>query len=160
MKQDQATLTLRAIEQVRLTLRAVEQVQQLAALFTKRRAQLAAQVGLTEAQWRLLDGIATEHFMPSMFAQEQDNTRGAVSKIIRQLLQKKLVVSSIARHDGRQRKYELTAKGRKSMDRLRELREEAIREIWSQLSDHDLKSFIRLNDLLIEKIRAYADTQE
>jgi len=160
MKQDQAKLTLRAIEQVQLTLRAIEQVQQLAALFTKRRAQLAAQVGLTEAEWRLLEGIATEHFMPSMFAQEQDNTRGAVSKIIRQLLQKKLVVSSIARHDGRQRKYELTAKGRKSMDRLRELREEAIREIWSQLSDDDLKSFIRLNDLLIEKIRAYANAHE
>jgi DNA-binding MarR family transcriptional regulator len=160
MRQDKTKLTLRAIEQVRLTLRAIEQVQQLAALFTKRRAQLAAQVGLTEAQWRLLEGITTEHFMPSMFAQEQDNTRGAVSKIIRQLLQKELVVASIASHDGRQRKYELTAKGKKSMDRLRELREEAIREIWSELPEDELKSFIRLNDLLIEKIRGYAERQE
>lgn len=147
-------------EQREMALRAIEQVQQLAALFTKRRAQLAAQVGLTEAQWRLLEGIATEHFMPSMFAQEQDNTRGAVSKIIRQLLQKKLVIASIAPHDGRQRKFVLTAKGKKSMDRLRELREEAIRQIWSNLPGDDLKSFIGVNDLLIEKIRAYAGTQE
>jgi DNA-binding MarR family transcriptional regulator len=160
MKQGQAKLTLRATERVRLTLRAIEQVQQLAALFTKRRAQMASQVGLTEAQWRLLEGITTEHFMPSMFAQEQDNTRGAVSKIIRQLLQKKLVVASIAPHDGRQRNYDLTAKGRKSMDRLRELREEAIREIWSHLSEDELKSFIWLNDSLIEKIRSYAEKQE
>jgi DNA-binding MarR family transcriptional regulator len=71
-----------------------------------------------------------------------------------------LVVASIAQHDGRHRKYELTAKGKKSMDRLRELREEAIRQVWAQLPADDLKSFTRLNALLIEKIRAYADTQE
>src|SRR5436190_1259605 len=142
-------------EQREMTLKAIEQVQQLAALFTKRRAQLAAQVGLTEAQWRLLEGIATEHFMPSMFADGQDNTRGAVSKIIRQLLKKKLVLASIAPHDGRQRKYQLTAVGKKSMERLRELREDAIREIWSHLPGNDLRSFVRLNDSLIERIRAY-----
>jgi DNA-binding MarR family transcriptional regulator len=143
-----------------LMLRAIEQVQQLAALFTKRRAQLARRVGLTEAQWRILEGIATQHFMPSMFAQEQHNTRGAVSKIIRQLLEKKLVRVSISPQDGRQRQYELTAKGKKTMDRLRELREEAIRRIWTELPEKDLKTFTRLNDLLIGRIRAYAEKEE
>jgi DNA-binding MarR family transcriptional regulator len=143
-----------------VTLRAIAQVQQLAALFTKRRAQLARRVGLTEAQWRILEGIATEHFMPSLFAEEQDNTRGAVSKIIRQLLEKKLVSVSISPQDGRQRRYELTAKGKKTMDRLREHREEAIRQIWAELSADDLKTFTRLNGLLIESIRAYAENEE
>jgi len=120
-------------DQRELTLRAIEQVQQLAALFTKRRAQLARRVGLTEAQWRVLEGIATERFMPSMFALDQDNTRGAVSKILRQLLQRKLVSVSISLQDGRLRTYELTASGKKTMDRLRAFREEAIRRMWVAL---------------------------
>ena len=49
---------------------AIEQLQQASALFSKRRSQLAAAAGLTEAQWRVMEGIATQHFMPSLFARE------------------------------------------------------------------------------------------
>ena len=77
-------------------LQAIEQLQHLAALFSKRRAQLAKRVELTEAQWRVLEEISTEHFMPSMFADEFDNTRGAVSKILRQLVEKQQIKASIS----------------------------------------------------------------
>ncbi len=141
-----------------VTFQAIEQVQQLAALFTKRRNQLAQQVGLTEAQWRILEGISTEHFMPSMFAREQDNTCGAVSKIIRQLLEKKLIKVSISEKDGRKRQYELLPQGKKTMSQLRELREEAIQEIWADLPMDDLEIFTRFSGLLIEKWRQYSTT--
>ena len=143
-----------------LTWRAIEQVQQLAALFARRRAQLAAGVGLTEAQWRILEGIASEHFMPSMFAREINQTPGAVSKVLRSLSEKKLIRVSIAEQDGRQRQYQLTARGSRAMKRLRQLRETAIREIWGDLPGEDLQAFVRLSDLLIARIRAYAENEE
>ena len=146
-------------ERRRVTFRAIEQVQQLAALLSKRRVQLAKQAGLTEAQWRILEGIATEHFMPSMFAREQDHTPGAVSKLVRQLLTKKLIRVSISPQDGRQRDYELTAKGRKALDRLHGLREQAIEEIWGDLPIEDLQALTQVNELLISRIRDYAERQ-
>jgi len=91
--------------------RAIGQLQRLTELFGKRRVQLATGVGLTEQQWRVLEEIATEHFMPSMFARGRRSTAAAVSRIIRQLLDKQLVSVSVSRTDGRQRRYVLTAKG-------------------------------------------------
>lgn len=139
-----------------ITFQAIEQVQQLASLFSKRRTQLAQQVDLTETQWRILEGISTEHFMPSMFAREQDNTCGAVSKILRQLTEKDLIEVSISQKDGRKRQYELTPKGRKVMDRLRELREIAIKEIWEDLPTEELKTFSDFSGLLIDKLREFS----
>lgn len=139
-----------------ITFQAIEQVQQLASLFSKRRTQLAQQVDLTETQWRILEGISTEHFMPSMFAREQDNTCGAVSKILRQLTEKDLIKVSISQKDGRKRQYELTPKGRKVMDRLRELREIAIKEIWEDLPTEELKTFSDFSGLLIDKLREFS----
>ena len=141
-------------------LQAIERLQHLAALFSKRRAQLAKQAGLTEAQWRVLEGVATEHFIPSMFADGLDNTRGAVSKILRQLLDKKLIKASISVEDGRQRKYRLTARGTRTTETLRTSREKAIREIWSDLPLKDLTAFNRLCDGLIERLRDYAAQEE
>ena len=137
-------------------LQAIEQLQHLAALFGKRRAQLAKQVELTEAQWRVMEGVATEHFIPSMFADGLDNTRGAVSKILRQLLGKKLIKVSISQEDGRQRKYRLTARGARILETLRALREDAIREIWGDLPQDELAAFNQLCDRLIVKLQDYA----
>jgi DNA-binding MarR family transcriptional regulator len=141
-------------------LQAIERIQQLAALFNKRRAQLAARVGITEAQWKVLEGIATEHFMPSMFAHEQDHTRGAVSKIIRPLLRGKLISVAISAGDGRRRRYELTAEGKKTMSRLREARNAAIRKIWGPMSASELVAFTRVSDLLIARIKAYVEKEQ
>ena len=94
--------------------------------------------------------------MPSMFAREQNNTSGAISKIIRQLIEKNLIKVSISENDGRKRQYELTAKGKKTMDRLRELREEAIQEVWADLPADELKQFASFSNMLIEKLRDYS----
>jgi DNA-binding MarR family transcriptional regulator len=135
---------------------AIEQLQQASALFSKRRAQLASAVGLTEAQWRVMEGIATQHFMPSLFAREQDHTGSAVSKLLRQLLDKKLIRVSISAGDGRQRSYELTAQGVKVMDKLRELRSEAIEDVWAGLPPEELAAFSAFSDKLIARLRAKA----
>lgn len=133
---------------------AIEQLQQASALFSRRRAQLAAAAGLTEAQWRVMEGIATEHFMPSLFAREQDHTGSAVSKLLRQLLDKKLILVSIAEGDGRQRSYELTAQGRRVMEKLRELRSEAIEDVWAGLPPKELAAFSAFAEKLIARLRA------
>ena len=133
---------------------AIEQLQQASALFSKRRAQLASAAGLTEAQWRVMEGIATQHFMPSLFAREQDHTGSAVSKLLRQLLDKKLIRVSISAGDGRQRSYELTAQGIKVMDKLRDLRSQAIEEVWADLPPKELASFTAFTEKLILRLRA------
>ena len=139
---------------------AIKQLQRLAALFSKRRSQLAGQVELTEAQWRVLEGVATEHFMPSMFADGLDNTRGSVSKILKQLVEKKLIKASISPEDGRQRNYRLTERGTRTIETLRSLREDAIQVIWSDLPLDDLTTFNRLCDSLIIKLRDYSAKED
>ena len=135
---------------------AIELLQQASALFSKRRSQLAAAVGLTEAQWRVMEGIATQHFMPSLFAREQDHTGSAVSKLLRQLLDKKLIRVSISDGDARQRSYELTALGTKTMDKLRALRAQAIEEVWADLPPQELAAFSAFSEKLIARLRAKA----
>src|SRR5688572_9901830 len=105
---------------------AIDTLRRLSEVFRQRRQQLAASVGLTEQQWSVLEEISTEHFMPSMFARQRESTAAAVSKILRQLLDKELVVVSLSAEDGRQRHYELTDAGRRSLGRLRAERERAI----------------------------------
>jgi DNA-binding MarR family transcriptional regulator len=135
---------------------AIEQLQQASALFSKRRSQLASAVGLTEAQWRVMEGIATLHFMPSLFAREQDHTGSAVSKLLRQLLDKKLIRVSIGTGDARQRNYELTAQGVKVMDKLRDLRSAAIEEVWADLPPKELSAFSAFAEKLIARLREKA----
>ena len=135
---------------------AIEQLQQASALFSKRRAQLASAAGLTEAQWRVMEGIATQHFMPSLFVREQDQTGSAVSKLLRQLLDKKLIRVSISTGDARQRSYELTAQGTRVMDKLRDLRTEAIEDVWADLPPKELSAFSAFADKLITRLREKA----
>lgn len=108
---------------------AIASLQRLADLFAARREQLAGEAGLTVQQWRVLEEISGEHFMPSMFARAQESSPAAVSKVLRQLLDKGLVAAAVGERDGRQRRYTLTAKGRRTMEALRASRERAIRAI-------------------------------
>jgi len=87
---------------------AIANLQRLTDLFQARRAALALAAGLTEQQWEVLERIATEHFMPSLFARHRASSAAAVSRLIRQLLDKRLVSVSARAHDGRQRQYVLT----------------------------------------------------
>jgi len=135
---------------------AIECLTKVAELYHRRREQLAAEVGLTDPQWEALEEIATEHFMPSLFARRRESSPAAVSKILRQLIEKGVVVASIAAEDGRQRNYALTPKGRRLMDRLRERREEAVRHVWLTLDAAGMRAFTQFGNRLIERLERYA----
>jgi DNA-binding MarR family transcriptional regulator len=135
---------------------AIAQLTRLTELFEQRRDQLAEQVGLTAGQWAVLEEISTENFMPSMFAKSEDRSRAAVSKIIRQLLDRGLIQVAISAADGRQRDYALTADGRATLDKLRIERERAIEAIWLRLDPAQLEQFNTFSGDLIGRIERYA----
>lgn len=137
--------------------RSIAQLQRLADLFQQRRQQLARRAGLSEQQWRVLEEISTEHFIPSLFARSRESSAAAVSKVLRLLLDKELVRVSVSAADGRQRQYELSPKGQRTLERLRRDRQRAIETIWSDLPAEDLRCFNRLGAELIARIERYAD---
>jgi DNA-binding MarR family transcriptional regulator len=135
---------------------AIECLQRLTAAFQLRREQLASGVGLTEHQWSVLEEISTEHFMPSMFARRRESTPAAVSKTIRQLIDKGVISVSVASQDGRQRHYELTAKGKRTVAKLRNDRQQAVEHVWKKLDLDDLKHFTRFGQELRRRLEDYA----
>jgi len=139
---------------------AIACLQRLTDVFQQRRVQLAQSVGLSEQQWAVLEEISNEHFMPSMFARSRASSAAAVSKILRQLVDKHLVRSKVDSDDGRQRRYELTAKGKAAMATLRQKREQAIQAVWTSLDGPALEAFTRFGDALTERLEAYATTTE
>ena len=143
-----------------LVLDAIAQLQRLSDAFVKRRAQLARGVGLSEQQWRVLEEISTEHFIPSMFARSQESSAAAVSKILRQLLDKGLVAVSVSSSDGRQREYELTTAGRDVMRKLRADRQRAIDQIWARFSRQELTRFCNFATGLTQSIEHYASSED
>lgn len=136
--------------------RSIALLQRLTELFEQRREQLATRVGLTVQQWRVLEEISTEHFIPSLFARSQESSAAAVSKVLRQLLDKGLVRVSVSVADGRQRQYELSARGRQLMLRLRAHRQRAIEAIWTGLPADRLCAFSELSAELIARIERHA----
>jgi DNA-binding MarR family transcriptional regulator len=136
--------------------RSIAHLQRLTDLFQQRREQLAKRVGLTEPQWQVLEEISTEHFIPSLFARQKDSSAAAVSKVLRQLLDKELVRVSVSQADGRQREYELSPRGQKTMERLRRYRQRAIEAIWADLPADELRRFHELSAQLIARIERYA----
>jgi DNA-binding MarR family transcriptional regulator len=135
---------------------AIHALQRMTEVFQRRRAQLAASVGITEREWRVLDGICSEDFMPSMFARRRESTPAAVSKILRQLIDKRLVDVTVSKADGRQRDYALTAKGHRTMLRLREQREHAVRDVWLALDQEQLRVFTEFGFKLASELEDYA----
>jgi DNA-binding MarR family transcriptional regulator len=138
----------------------IAQLQRLAELFQQRRQQLARRAGLSEQQWRVLEEISTEHFIPSMFARSRESSAAAVSKVLRLLLDKELVRVSVSESDGRHRTYELSAKGQRTLERLRRDRQHAIETIWSDLPVDELRRFNQLGAELIARIERYASQEE
>lgn len=138
---------------------AIECLQRLTQLFTARRQELAGSVGLTEHQWGVLEEIATEHFMPSLFARQQQSSAAAVSKTLRQVSDKGLVRVSVSKADGRQRDYVLTAKGQRVMTELRRARERAIAEVWCTLNAERIAQFSDFGTELADALEAYQKRQ-
>jgi len=137
-------------------LRAIAGLRQLSELFQARREQLAGEVGLTEHQWAVLEQTTSEHFMPSMFARSRQSSAAAVSKTLRQLIDKGLVNAAIDEKDVRQRRYELTSKGRRVMDQLRQSREAAIRDVWMKFDGKRLRAFSEFAVELCERLEQYS----
>ena len=137
--------------------RAIEVLQKLSDLVSERREEIAREAGLSVPQWRLLEEVATEHFMPSLFARRRAVSPAAVSKLVRTLLDRNLIRTGIAEGDRRQRHYELTAAGRRTLDRVRATRQRAIDQIWSDLPVADLNRFARFGEVLADRLEAILD---
>jgi len=141
------------------SLRAIGVLSRLSEAFQRRRRSLAASVGLSEGQWEFLEEISTEHFMPSMFAKSRSSSAAAVSKTLRQLKEKGLVTAVHGAEDARQRDYELTAKGRRTLAALRAGREAAIGAIWSGLDRAEVAAFADFGERLAAGLEAYGDEE-
>jgi len=139
---------------------ALAALQRLADAFAHRRAQLAQSAGLSEAQWRVLEQIAAEDFMPSLFARRRARSPAAVSKVIRQLLDQKLIEVEIAEGDARQRRYSLSAAGRAAMETVRRDRERALARIWADFEPAPLARFATFATELAERMEAHARDEE
>ena len=137
--------------------RAIAALQRLSDLFGERRGQIAHEAGLSVPQWRILEEVATEHFMPSLFARHRAVTPAAVSKLVRALLERDLIRASIAEGDRRQRTYVLTASGRRLLDRVRRARQSAIDEVWADLPVSKLRDFARFGETLASRLETYLD---
>ncbi len=135
---------------------AVACLQRLTELFRQRRQELAAAVGLTEQQWAVLEEIATDHFMPSLFARRRESSPAAVSKILRQLLDKELVLVSLNRQDGRQRQYVLSESGLRVLAQVRAHRTSAIEAVWRPFRQEDVQQFTRFGQELLERLQTYS----
>ena len=135
---------------------AIGSLGRLTDLFQRRRTQLARGVGLTVQQWRVLEEVSTEHFLPSLFARERECTPAAISKTLRQLLGKKLIRAAISPKDGRQRCYQLTSEGQRVVEKLRGERRQAIRAIWSDLPSEEVTRFARFAGELGDRLEQFA----
>jgi DNA-binding MarR family transcriptional regulator len=91
-----------------------------------------------------------------MFAQSEATSRAAVSKVIRQLLDRGLIQVAISAVDGRQRDYALTADGQATLSKLRAEREKAIEGIWLPLDPDAVSHFSNFADELITRIQRHA----
>lgn len=137
---------------------AIAALQRLSDLFNERREQIARGAGLSVRQWRILEEIATEHFMPSLFAERGSVTPAAVSKLVRGLLDRDLIRTSIATEDRRQRNYVTTAAGRKLLDGVRLTRQAAIDAVWADLPAAELRRFAKFGQRLGDKLEDYLQT--
>ena len=133
---------------------AIAALQRLSELFLLRRRQLAEDAGITETQWRVLEEIADEHFMPSLFARERQRTAAAVSRTLRSLVDQGLAEASLGEDDARRRIYRLTTRGRSLQRSLRRQREEAIQAVWGEFKPAELRGFVRFADVLGDRLES------
>ncbi|MGH7268990.1 MAG: hypothetical protein ACREJ3_01050, partial [Polyangiaceae bacterium] len=75
-----------------------------------------------------------------------------------QIVDKGFASAAVDKGDARQRRYSLTAKGRRVMDRLRENREAAVRQVWLTLGRDEMRLFTSFGQELIARLERYATT--
>jgi len=139
---------------------AIDALQRLAELMDRRRRQLAEVVGLSDPQWRVLEQIGRDDFLPSLFARSRECSPAAVSRTLRQLLERELVAVSISQRDARRRDYALTLEGRRLLDELQQRRERALDAVWTDFSRDELERFVRFGAELADRLEIYAAQAE
>src|SRR5262249_25706138 len=100
--------------------------------------------------------LARDPFSPQLSARHRESSAPAVSRVIRQLVRKKLITVSLSDTDGRQRRYQLTARGQKTLEGLRTMRRRAIDAVWMDLDPRALAAFSEFSGGLISRLEAYA----
>ena len=135
---------------------ALEGLGRLTESMERRRRQLAAEVDLTPQQWRALEEIAREDFMPSLFARNQERSAASVSRTLRQLLERGLVVVSTSGSDARRRAYTPSRAGRRVLERVRAAREAALEAVWGDFGETELERFAGVAGVLADRLEAYA----
>lgn len=137
---------------------AIDVLGRLSEVYRRRRAQLAARVGLTEFEWLVLERVSEDSFMPSLFARQRESSIPAVSRVVRQVVDKGLVQSSVSKDDRRKRDFALTASGRKILETVQKEREKAIRAIWLKLDSDAVRVFKDVGQELAGRLEAYAES--
>jgi DNA-binding MarR family transcriptional regulator len=79
-----------------------------------------------------------------------------VSKILRQLTDKGIIVAGISEKDARQRDYTVTPLGKKLLARVRKERQRAIDEVWRKFDDKRLALFQSVGGELALRLDAWA----
>ncbi len=139
---------------------AVEALMRVSQAVERRRRQLARAAGLSEQQWSVLEEIGLLDFMPSLCARGRDTSPAAISRTLRQLLERGLVSVAISERDARRREYSLTARGEAVLEDLRVRRERALSAVWDTFPVTEVKRFARFNRGLAERLEAYAQRIE
>ena len=80
----------------------------------------------------------------------------AISRGLRSLLERDWATAEIASGDARQRRYRLTAEGRRVLDRLRRGRERAIAAVWHSFDARALRGFVSFAGELADHLEEYA----
>ncbi len=104
-------------------------------------------------QWRVLAILANhDHLSATQVAQAASMDKVRISRTVAKLRAKGLIEQEGCQHDGRTRRYRLTAAGRKLYDGLlpRVLRCE--KELFSGLDERDIRHLHRLIDKITKKL--------
>ena len=134
---------------------AIDALIRLTEAVERRRRQLARGAGLTDAQWRVLEQIAQDDFLPSLFARDRRLKPAAVSRTLRELLARDWIRSVPGTGDRRQREYRLTGRGRQVLARLARARERALVAVLDVLPPAELARFTGFATQLADGLEAH-----
>lgn len=115
-------------------------------------AQRVEAQGVTVAEWVLLRELFdSKEVNPSQLATKVGMTRGAVSKLVERLHQKKLIARSTSHDDRRYQTIKLTAAGRRLVPHLAQLADDNDREFFGDLSPHDRLQLLSVLQAIVRR---------
>jgi len=107
--------------------------------------------GVTVAEWVMLrEMFDVAELAPSELAERTGLTRGAVSKLVERLVEKKLMRRDAAEDDGRSQRVALTGAGRRIVPKLAAMADENDEEFFSALSKTEREGLRALMKKLVQ----------